>query len=532
MRVLVVWCPDWSVVAALEEAGGSPRSPAAVLSRQRRRGVQRPGPRRGRTPRASAVATPRPAAPSCVLLPANPDRDARAFEPVLASGRGAASRRGVAAPRAARRPRPGPLVRRRADAAATVVARPWSRPGSGTAGSASPTTCSPPSRPPAAPTCRAGGGAAGRLRAVPARAAGRGARGRRPRRAASWSACCGGSGCAPSATSPPCPATPSLQRFGALRRRVWRRARGEDPALFAARTPPPELERRGRPSSRRWTRSRRSASACARPPSGSSPSWPPTSSSPPGCGSRPSPTAWCARRAPGCTRATSPPATWSTGCTGSCSRPASGGSLRARKDSGDGAGAGRAGAVRARGGRARRRPRRGAVGRRVRRAGGARRRPGAGDGRLRRRAPPGAAGRPQPRRPGRRWCRGASAPSACARSTGRGRAGCPGPAPVRVFAEPAGRRGRRRRAAARCGVTERGAVTGEPRRFRVGGAASRRRACLAAGRRPGPGPWPVDEAWWSGGAGPVGPLPGGRRRRPRLAAAARADGWSLEAAYD
>ena len=32
MRVMVVWCPDWSVVAALEEADRSLRSPAAVLS--------------------------------------------------------------------------------------------------------------------------------------------------------------------------------------------------------------------------------------------------------------------------------------------------------------------------------------------------------------------------------------------------------------------------------------------------------------------------------------------------------------------
>ena len=32
MRVMVVWCPDWSVVAALDEAEESPRSPAAVLS--------------------------------------------------------------------------------------------------------------------------------------------------------------------------------------------------------------------------------------------------------------------------------------------------------------------------------------------------------------------------------------------------------------------------------------------------------------------------------------------------------------------
>ena len=32
MRVMVVWCPDWSVVAALEDADRSLRSPAAVLA--------------------------------------------------------------------------------------------------------------------------------------------------------------------------------------------------------------------------------------------------------------------------------------------------------------------------------------------------------------------------------------------------------------------------------------------------------------------------------------------------------------------
>ena len=97
----------------------------------------------------------------------------------------------------------------------------------------------------------------------------------------------------------------------------------------------------------------------------------------------------------------------------------------------------------------------------------------------------------------------------------------PGPAPVRVFATPpaaevvddAGRDVR---------VTDRGVVTGEPRRFRVGDA------------------WPTEPAVAAGaglgrtlahGRGlvvrrdrPVRPLPGRRRRRARLAAAARARG--------
>ena len=83
VRVMVVWCPDWSVVAALDEAEGSPRSPAAVLSANvvevcngpaRAEGVRRGQRRRDAQARC----------PELVLLPANPDRDARAFEPVLA----------------------------------------------------------------------------------------------------------------------------------------------------------------------------------------------------------------------------------------------------------------------------------------------------------------------------------------------------------------------------------------------------------------------------------------------------------------
>src|SRR5688572_7981200 len=83
MRVMVVWCPDWSVVAALEEADRSLRSPAAVLSANvvevcngpaRAEGVRRGQRRRDAQARC----------PDLLLLPANPDRDARAFEPVLA----------------------------------------------------------------------------------------------------------------------------------------------------------------------------------------------------------------------------------------------------------------------------------------------------------------------------------------------------------------------------------------------------------------------------------------------------------------
>ncbi|MBO9522864.1 MAG: DNA polymerase Y family protein [Nocardioidaceae bacterium] len=93
MRVLVVWCPDWSVVAALAESdggdggdgpGGPARVPVAVLTRSavvacneeaRQYGVRRGMRRRDAQARC----------PELVLLPDNPDRDARAFEPVLAA---------------------------------------------------------------------------------------------------------------------------------------------------------------------------------------------------------------------------------------------------------------------------------------------------------------------------------------------------------------------------------------------------------------------------------------------------------------
>ena len=80
----MLWCPDWSVVAALDEAGRSLRAPAAVLAANlvevcngpaRAEGVRRGQRRRDAQSRC----------PELLLLAANPDRDARAFEPVLAT---------------------------------------------------------------------------------------------------------------------------------------------------------------------------------------------------------------------------------------------------------------------------------------------------------------------------------------------------------------------------------------------------------------------------------------------------------------
>lgn len=83
-RVMVLWCPDWPVVAAAAEEGLSRRLPAAVLARS---GVQAcneaarvEGVRRGMRRRDAQARCP-----ELVLLDDNPDRDARAFEPVTAA---------------------------------------------------------------------------------------------------------------------------------------------------------------------------------------------------------------------------------------------------------------------------------------------------------------------------------------------------------------------------------------------------------------------------------------------------------------
>ncbi|MCW2787076.1 MAG: putative DNA-directed polymerase [Marmoricola sp.] len=93
MRVLVVWCPDWPVVAALSDgevadgevaAATGPVAPAAVVTRSavvacntraRDHGVRRGMRRRDAQSRC----------PELLLLDDNPDRDVRAFEPVLAA---------------------------------------------------------------------------------------------------------------------------------------------------------------------------------------------------------------------------------------------------------------------------------------------------------------------------------------------------------------------------------------------------------------------------------------------------------------
>ncbi len=80
MRTLVVWCPDWPVVAA--EVGG--RRPCVVVTRSavvasnayaRSFGIRRGMRRRDAQARC----------PELLLVEANPDRDVRAFEPVLAA---------------------------------------------------------------------------------------------------------------------------------------------------------------------------------------------------------------------------------------------------------------------------------------------------------------------------------------------------------------------------------------------------------------------------------------------------------------
>ena len=88
-RVLVVWCPDWPVVAALAETTathGPPvaPAPAAVLTRSAVVACNGParaeGVRRGMRRRDAQARCP-----ELVLLSDNPDRDTRVFEPVLAA---------------------------------------------------------------------------------------------------------------------------------------------------------------------------------------------------------------------------------------------------------------------------------------------------------------------------------------------------------------------------------------------------------------------------------------------------------------
>ena len=523
MRVMVVWCPDWSVVAALDEADRSLRSPAAVLSANvvevcngpaRAEGVRRGQRRRDAQARC----------PELVLLPANPDRDARAFEPVLAIVEDlrpgvAALRPGLLAVRA-----PGSWYGTETAAAATVCqalvesgvwdvpVRHRRRPLHRRAGR--------PHRRGAV----VDGRAARRVRRLPARAARAGAPGRRPARARA-----GRPAAAARPAHPRRPRRPAGRRRRAPARQPTAPPSGDVPAartatLFAARTPPPELDAEvafeppldsveAITFSVRTT-AERFVSQLAHHQLVATGVRVEAESDGVVCSSR----TWLHPRH-FTARDLVDRVHWQLQSAGSTS--GLGGSLRARKESGE---------VRAPIDRVRfvpevvepaaahgealwgvglRRPRR------------ARRGPGAGHGRLRRRTPSGAAGRSQPGR--------AAVPRAVGRARGR-------PAPARpAVAGPGARagpgaglrhspggRGRRRRRAR--GVGHR------PRRRQRRAAALPGRRCHRRQSLPWQpvtawaGPWPTDEGWWSGGAGPTCALPGRRRRRPGLAAAARARG--------
>jgi len=237
---MVVWCPDWSVVAALEEAAAPPRAPAAVLRANvvevcngpaRAEGVRRGQRRRDAQARC----------PELLLLPANPERDARAFEPVLATVEDlrpgvAALRPGLLAVRA-----PGSWYGTEEKAAATVsqavvetgvwdvrtgIADDLFTAEQAARGAASQEwTVVPP------------GGAPAYLRDLPVTlVADDGPRGRELvdllRRL----------GLRTLGDLADLPADAVEHRLGDYGAAVRRRARGEDRALFAARTPPPELD--------------------------------------------------------------------------------------------------------------------------------------------------------------------------------------------------------------------------------------------------------------------------------------------------
>ena len=208
MRVMVVWCPDWSVVAALEEADRSLPLPRRRALGQRRGGLQRSRPRRGRTPgaapprragavsRAAAAADqPRPGRPG---LRAGPRR-----------GRGPAPGGGRPASRAARRPGPGQLVRQRDRRSGDRL------PGAGRDGRVG-RAGRHRRRPVHRRAGRPGGGGAGvdgrPSRRVTVRSCAdcpsTCCRTTAPAVASSW-ASCSGSACAPWATSPTCRATRS-----------------------------------------------------------------------------------------------------------------------------------------------------------------------------------------------------------------------------------------------------------------------------------------------------------------------------------
>ena len=80
-RLIAVWCPDWPVVAAVQDAGGDPLEPAAVFAANRvlacSERARRSGVRRGMRRREAQGRCP-----ELAVHEHDPARDARSFEPV------------------------------------------------------------------------------------------------------------------------------------------------------------------------------------------------------------------------------------------------------------------------------------------------------------------------------------------------------------------------------------------------------------------------------------------------------------------
>src|SRR5262249_13689078 len=87
VRTLVVWCPDWPVVAALIVGGGPGCEPAAVPYANRvlasSPAARAEGIRRGLRKREAQARCPH-----LIVVEHDPGRDARAFEPVLVAVEG------------------------------------------------------------------------------------------------------------------------------------------------------------------------------------------------------------------------------------------------------------------------------------------------------------------------------------------------------------------------------------------------------------------------------------------------------------
>ncbi|WP_285509329.1 DNA polymerase Y family protein [Actinokineospora sp. NBRC 105648] len=82
--MLVLWCPDWPVVAATAAAGLAVGTPAVVVSANRVVAVNAPARTEG-VQQAMRRREAQGRCPDIAVLPDDPDRDARLFEPVAAA---------------------------------------------------------------------------------------------------------------------------------------------------------------------------------------------------------------------------------------------------------------------------------------------------------------------------------------------------------------------------------------------------------------------------------------------------------------